>query len=250
MTTKIIDVSKHNGNIDFDKVAKDSQKITGVIIRAGFGKVITQKDIMFENNYAQAKVAGLNVGAYWYSYALTAAEAKQEANVFLEVMKGKQFDLPVYCDIEEPNQVKAGKAVCTSIAKTFCDTLEAAGYFVGVYSFDSFFNTNLDTSIPKRYTTWVARVDGKKPQYCPDHKMWQYSWKGKVNGINGDVDMNECYAGFPTTIIGNGLNGYKKDGGKLYTVSGEKKHMSSSEASTIETALKSMGMTVKKETEV
>lgn len=249
MAIKIIDVSKHNGNIDFDKVAKDNQQITGVIIRAGFGKLASQKDIMFENNYAQAKAAGLNVGAYWYSYAMSVAEAKQEADTFIQVLKGKQFDLPVYYDMEEEGQVKLGKSICTQIAKTFCDTLEAAGYYVGVYSFDSFFNTNLDPTIPKRYTTWIARVDGKKPQSCSDYKIWQYSWKGKVNGINGDVDMNECYAAFPTTIIGNGFNGYKKDGGKLYTVSGEKKHMSASEASTIETALKSMGMTVKKETE-
>ena len=207
---KIIDVSKHNGAIDWIKVR--SSGVDGVIIRAGFGKVASQKDIMFEANYRGAAEAGLHIGAYWYSYAVSAAEAVQEANAFLECIRGKKFDLPLYFDIEEETQVRLGKKICTEIAEAFCQTIENAGYFIGVYSFDSFFATNLDAKIPERYSCWTARVDGKSPQSCSSYGMWQYSWKGSVTGVHGNVDMNECYKNFPSIIIGAGLNGYGKTG--------------------------------------
>ena len=156
MATKIIDVSKHNGTIDWTKVKASG--ISGVIIRAGYGRIITQKDKSFESFYAGAVKAGLNVGAYWYSYAKSAEEAKTEAAVFLEAIKGKKFDLPVYYDIEEQDHVALGKTVCTAMVEAFCSTMEAAGYFAGVYSFDSFFASNLDESVRKKYTLLTARA--------------------------------------------------------------------------------------------
>lgn len=205
---KVIDVSKHNGAIDWIKVR--SAGIDGVIIRAGFGRLVSQKDIMFEANYKGAAEAGLHIGAYWYSYAVTASEAVQEAEAFLECIKGKKFDLPLYFDMEEETQVKLGKKACTDIANAFCQTVEKAGYFIGVYSFDSFFGTNLDADIPKRYSCWVARVDGRSPQSCSSYGMWQYSWKGRIGGVSGDVDMNTCYTDFPSVIKNAALNGYGK----------------------------------------
>lgn len=205
---KIIDVSKHNGAIDWIKVR--SSGVDGVIIRAGFGKTASQKDVMFEANYRGAAEAGLHIGAYWYSYAVSASEAVQEANAFLECIRGKKFDLPLYFDIEEETQVRLGKKICTEMAEAFCQTVENAGYFIGIYSFDSFFATNLDVNIPKRYSCWTARVDGKSPQSCTSYGMWQYSWKGSVHGVSGNVDMNECYKNFPSIIAGAGLNGYGK----------------------------------------
>lgn len=152
---KVIDVSKHNGTINWSDVKKDG--IEGVIIRAGFGKLATQKDPMFETNYKGAATAGLHIGAYWYSYALTAAEAEQEARAFLKCIEGKTFDLPVYLDIEDKTQVPLGKKVCTDITNAFMGVLEAAGYFAGVYSFDSFFGSNLDAEIRKKYAVWVGK---------------------------------------------------------------------------------------------
>ena len=242
---KVIDVSKHNGVIDWIKVR--SAGVDGAIIRAGFGRLVSQKDIMFEANYRGAAEAGLHIGAYWYSYAVTASEAVQEAKAFLECIKGRKFDLPLYFDMEEETQVKLGKKVCTDIANAFCKVLEEAGYFIGVYSFDSFFATNLDADIQKKYSCWVARVDGKPPQSCSSYGMWQYSWKGKINGISGDVDMNDCYKDFPSVIKKYGLNGYGKT--DTYNVTAKIGGVTSEKAVMIFSACSSMGMTVTQEKE-
>lgn len=242
---KIIDVSKHNGTIDWAKVKTSG--VDGVIIRAGYGRYISQKDKTFDSNYAGAIAAGLHVGTYWYSYAETPAEAKLEAEVFLEAIKGKKFDMPVYYDIEEPKHVKLGKTMCTAMAESFCATMEKAGNFCGIYSFDSFFSTNLNANIPSKYSAWVARVGGKKPQDCTNYGMWQYSWTANISGISGNVDISECYKDFPTIIKNAGLNGYSKV--DTYTVKAEMSGISSAKAGAITSACKSMGMTVKQEKE-
>jgi GH25 family lysozyme M1 (1,4-beta-N-acetylmuramidase) len=209
MEMKMIDVSKHNGTIDWEKVK--AAGIEGVIIRAGYGRFISQKDACFEKNYSGAKAVGLHVGAYWYSYAADEATAKQEAETFLEVIKGKSFELPVYLDIEDKTQTKLSKKTCTAMATVFCETLEAAGCFCGVYSFDSFFATYLDETIPKRFSIWAARVENIKPTYAKTYDIWQHSWKGSIDGIKGDVDLNICYKDFPSIITKNSLNGCKPD---------------------------------------
>jgi GH25 family lysozyme M1 (1,4-beta-N-acetylmuramidase) len=205
MEMRLIDVSKHNGSIDWQKVKADG--IEGVIIRAGYGRLLSQKDSCFEKNYAGAKAAGLHVGAYWYSYATDADIAKTEAAVFLDAIKGKSFDLPLYFDIEDACQLKLSKAACTDIVYCFCNVMEDAGYYCGVYSFDSFFASHLDGSISERYSVWAARVENVVPIYAKGYDIWQYSWKGKVDGINGDVDLNTAYKDFPSIITSKGLNG-------------------------------------------
>ena len=242
---KIIDVSKHNGTIDWKKVRASG--VDGVIIRAGFGRLASQKDIMFETNYKGAAEAGLHIGAYWYSYAVTAAEAEQEARTFLECIKGKKFDLPIYFDIEEEKQVKLGKKLCTDIVNAFCETAERAGYFIGVYSFDSFFASNLDPQIQKKFSCWVARVDGKPPQSCGTYGMWQYSWKAGISGISGNVNISECYKDFPKIIRSAGLNGYGK--ADTYAVKAEISGISSLHADKIISSCLELGMTVNKEKE-
>lgn len=242
---KVIDVSKHNGNIDWQAVRQDG--IEGVIIRAGYGKTVSQKDPMFETNYKGAAAAGLHIGAYWYSYAPTAAEGEQEARVFLECIKGKQFDLPVYLDIEDKIQVSLGKKVCTDITNAFMGVLESAGYFAGVYSFDSFFETNLDESIRKKYVIWTARVENIAPKCAPEWGIHQYSWKGKVKGINGDVDMNNCVKNYPDIIKNAGLNGYSKF--DTYKVTAEICGVTPDKAGYITASCRNLGMTVTKEKE-
>lgn len=234
---KIIDVSKHNGDIDWTKVKADG--VEGVIIRAGYGKHISQKDPCFEANYSEAKAVGLSVGAYWYSYAVTVAEAKLEAITFLEVIKGKKFDLPVYFDIEEQKQVELGKALCTAIISAFCAEVEKSGYFTGIYSFDSFFATNIDKAVADKYTCWIARIGGS-----PNHKhdMWQYSWKERINGIKGDVDANHCYKDFPRIIRNAGLNGYGYV--PTYSVSAVANGIDKAKADKIAEKCSKMGMTV------
>lgn len=202
-----IDLSQHNGNVDFAKVAKSGVKFA--ILRTGYGRNIPkQRDKKFEAYYSGCKANGIPVGAYHYSYATTAAGAAEEAAFVLEILKGKKLEYPIYFDIEEKAQCKLPKAVCDEMVTTFCTILEKAGYFAGVYSFDSFFNSNLSTAIVQRFSAWAARVENIKPTSCKAYGMHQYSWKGKVDGCNGDVDMNYCYKDFPAVIKSKRLNGY------------------------------------------
>lgn len=206
-TFKGIDVSQHQQNIDFKKVKASG--VDFVIIRAGFGRYAHQKDPFFEQNYKRAKAAGLKVGAYWYSYAQSAADAKQEAKVCMEVIKGKQFEYPIYFDLEEKSQFAKGRAFCDSLVKTFCNALESAGYWAGLYISRSPLQQYISADVAKRYALWVAEY-GSRCNYGGTYGMWQYSSTGKVSGISGNVDMDICYVDYPTLIKAKGLNGFKK----------------------------------------
>lgn len=207
MSMKGIDVSKHQGTVNWSHVKADGVKFA--IIRAGYGKQASQKDTQFEDNYTGCKSNGVPVGVYWYSYATTPAEAKQEAAVCLSVIKGKTFEYPVYFDIEEPSVLAKGKAVCTAIAKAFLETVEKAGYFVGIYSSRVHLENCITEELRARYAVWVAHYGVDKTTYHGQHGIWQKSSTGKVYGISGNVDVNECYVDYPATIKKKGLNGFK-----------------------------------------
>ena len=203
-----IDVSKHQGNINWPQV-KGSRKVDFAILRAGYGSSLTQKDSKFDRNYQQAKAQGIPLGAYWYSYAKTPAAAKTEAQCFLSVLKGRQFEYPVYLDIEEQSQFALGRAKVTEIVKAFCETVENAGYFVGIYSSKSGLSY-IEPAVRDKYTVWVAHVNVAKTTYTGPYDMWQYSWKGRYPGISGDVDQDYCYKDFPSIIKSVGRNGFEK----------------------------------------
>lgn len=201
----LIDLSKWNGNVNFNCVR--SAGIDGVIIRTGFGSESPKQiDRRFEEYYAGAKAAGLYVGAYHYSYAKTVQQAVSEAEFMLKIIKGKSFELPIYGDFEE--QGKLSKSVCTDMVKSFCNRLEISGAWAGVYSYDTFFRDKIAADIPKRYTVWAARVENIFPKCVPaaDIGIWQNSWKGKISGISGDVDLDYCFKDFPALIKRTGLN--------------------------------------------
>lgn len=195
-----IDVSKHNGSINWKKTAA---VIDFAVLRAGYGKLASQKDSCFEKNYAEAKKQKLPLGAYWYSYAKTKTEAEEEAKACLEVIKGKSFDLPVYYDIEENETLKLGKQRVTAIARAFLAAIEAAGYKGGIYASKSTMETLIDDSIKEQYSVWVANVGKggaalKTTSYKGKKDIWQYSWKGKIDGISEDVDLDYCYLSLGT----------------------------------------------------
>lgn len=206
---KGIDVSQWQGNIDFSKAKADG--IDFVIIRAGYGKVASQKDPFFDSNYNAAKRAGLGVGVYWYSYADSVESAIQEAKTCLDVIKGKTFEYPIYFDIEEKSQFNKGKAFCSNITRAFCNSIEKAGYWAGIYTGRFAINTYFDDEIKsgKRYALWIAEW-ASRLSFNGDCGMWQSSDKGKVKGINGNVDMDICYVDYPTLIKNAGLNGFTK----------------------------------------
>nr|DAQ81022.1 MAG TPA: hypothetical protein [Caudoviricetes sp.] len=200
-----IDVSKHQGVIDWSKVKTDF-----AILRAGFGRYTSQKDPQFERNYAGAKAAGIPVGAYWYSYAKSAEEAREEAKACLQVLKGKQFEFPIYFDIEDSTQGSLGKTVLTAMCEAFCGTLEKAGFFAGVYASTYWFKYKLDRPyLADKYTIWLA--DYRK-DYDRDivRDIHQYTCSGRIAGIPYRVDLNVCDRNFPAIIKKAGLNGFGK----------------------------------------
>ena len=203
---KGIDISYAQTKIDFAKIK--AAGVDFVIIRAGYGRNVNQKDKMFESHYAGAKAVGLAVGCYWYSYATNADDARLEAEACLEVIKGKQFDYPVYFDIEESRQATLGKAAITGITKAFCEAVEKAGYFVGIYSYASFLKNFINEEILKRYDVWVAHTGVNAPNYNLPYGIWQYSHTERIDGYNGNIDCNFSYKDYPTIIKSRGLNGY------------------------------------------
>lgn len=207
---KGIDVSKHDGTIDWQKV-KNSGEVDFAILRAGYGKLISQKDVQFERNYSECKKYSIPTGCYWYSYAKSVSEIQTEARVFLEAIKGKQFEYPVYLDFEEKSQFALGKAKCTEMAKAFLEILENAGYYAGIYSSKSHLENYFTEDILRNYTVWVAHYGVSKTSYKYPFDIWQYSSNGSVPGINHRCDMNYCYKeDFPETIKSSGLNGFAK----------------------------------------
>lgn len=200
-----IDVSTHQGTIDWNKV-----KASGIgfaVLRAGFGQYSSQKDKRFEANYSGAKAAGIPVGAYHYSYAKSSADAVKEAKTFLGWLAGKQFEYPVYFDIEDSSVASLSKETLSSIAQSFCETMENAGYFAGIYANKYWLTSKLDYEKIKNYTIWLAHYTSQT-DYSRPYGIWQYSSTGRVNGIQGNVDMNYSYEDFPATIKKLGLNGF------------------------------------------
>ncbi|WP_449077447.1 GH25 family lysozyme [Ruminococcus sp.] len=189
---KCIDVSEWNGDINFSKVKNAG--ITFVILRAGYGKDPNQEDNKFQEYYRQAKSAGLNVGAYWYSYATSVDAAKAEVKNCMNTIGGKQFDLPVFLDVEEYRQAVLPRRTLTDIISAFCDGIKSYGYDVGMYSAKSML---VDSAYPdelsSKYLIWIAAPNTSYSDLPSYVDLWQYSWNGKVDGIRNDVDLNYIY---------------------------------------------------------
>lgn len=186
---KCLDVSYAQGNIDFNKVK--SAGYSYVIIRAGYGKEKYQKDEYFEQNYKNAKAAGLKVGAYWYAYATSKSEALKEAETCLYCIKGKSLDLPVYYDVEEWTQAYLSKTELTNLIDSFCNKIENSGFSAGVYATNGMY-WNIDKAkLKKKYSTWLAQIDGDFSSISDD--VHQYTWTQRVSGISTNVDCNCIY---------------------------------------------------------
>ena len=199
MALKGIDVSEHQGVIDWARVAKDGVQFA--VIRAGYGRELSQKDKQFERNYAGAKAAGIKVGAYWYSYANSVERGEQEARTCLKVLDGKHLDLPVFFDQEyEPGILKLSTKTRTDIVLKFLETIKAAGRPCGLYSSTDFITTKLRANRLTAYPLWIAEY-GSKLHYTGKVWAWQYTDKGRVAGIKGRVDMDHGY--FAQPQIGN-----------------------------------------------
>lgn len=203
-----IDVSAWQMKIDWAKVK--AAGIQGAIIRAGMGDVLSypgQKDQYFEYNYSECKRLGIPVGAYFYCYAQTEAEAQREAQGCLKLLAGKQFELPILYDVEEWDTFATGRT--NEIIKAFADVLEAADWWVGVYIYKCGADAYLTDRTKTRYTMAIAQY-ADKCTYTSQYAIWQNSSTTHVNGISGNVDHDWCYQDFPTIIKAKGKNGYPK----------------------------------------
>lgn len=211
MSIKGIDVSVHQGKIDWQMVKETGTQFA--MIRAGYGKNADQKDKYFDANVQGAQAAGLHVGVYHYSYALSVADAKAEAATFLKWIAPYKLDYPVAFDIEDKSQQGLGKQTLTAICKAFCDAVEAAGYYVCIYTNPAWLKTYLDAPALAQYDLWLAHWTDN-PTKAYSYGMWQYTSDGDVEGINGRVDLNLAYKDYPAIIKANGLNGYGKGAAK------------------------------------
>ncbi len=207
-----IDVSFWQGKIDWKKV-KESGK-TFAIIRAGSTKGM---DDYFEENYKNAKAAGVYLGCYFYTYATTKEEALKDADMLLSWLEGKQFEYPVFYDMEDKTQLQSGitKEKRTEMCLAFMNKMEKAGWFAGTYANATWYKNYLDEkALGEAGELWLAAwTDSGKPDEDNSDKygMWQYSSKGKVNGISGNVDLDVSYRNYPEIMRMWGYNGYKSE---------------------------------------
>lgn len=215
---KGIDISKYQAGINLRNIKNAGYSF--VIIRAGYtgwgDGESKAKEPNFEGFYSQAKSAGLGVGAYYFTIATSYQEGVEEAEwLYNNCLRGKQFDYPIYIDVEDDTGGKqylrkAGKNATTQGIKGFCETMEKLGYYVGIYASDiSGFKDMMNINELTDYDKWVARY-GSKPSYVTEYGMWQTTSSGRVNGYNGNLDLNEAYKDYPSIIKENGLNGYSK----------------------------------------
>jgi len=171
---KILDVSYWQPDIDYAKAAKD---VDGVLLRIGityWGAQNMGKDSSFDKHYAGFKALGIPVGAYYYSAADSIEVAKREAEFCLSLLKGKQFELPIYFDVEN-NQRQGSLPVSTltDIIETFCNTVEKAGYYVGFYASTNWLLNKINTDyLKEKYTLWKAdyRSDYDETIECDIHQ--------------------------------------------------------------------------------
>ncbi len=198
---KGIDVSVWQGFINW-KLVKESG-VQFAIIRSSSGSRV---DKMFDFNITQASKAGILVGVYHYCYALNPEEAREEARHFIETIKPYRIDYPVMFDFEDNTQANLGKEMLTDIAEAFLSEVKNAGYYPMIYSYRNWLENNLDMDRLSEYEVALAEWNVTEPKYTRPYGIWQYSCKGKVSGIEGDVDLDICYKDYAKIIREGGYN--------------------------------------------
>lgn len=193
MKLRLIDVSTHQGNIDWKEV---KNHIDGVIIRCGYGRdIVSQDDKRYVQNVEACIKYNIPFGVYLYSYAKNVDDAKSEAAHVLRLLEPykDKISYPVYYDLEEAGTENGA----VERALVFGEIIEEAGYWCGIYANKSWWVNHLAGL--ERFTKWVAQYNSECT-YSGKYDIWQYSSKGSVPGIEGNVDMNISYRDFPAEI--------------------------------------------------
>lgn len=194
-----IDISHWQGGIDFTQVKNAG--ISFVIIKAGGSDKGFYADRQFENYYRLAKLAGLKVGAYYFvgKGFTSLIDGVEDAKRFMTIIRGKEFDYPVFLDLEATMPKDKKGATVASIG--FLEELENNNYFAGIYASDiSGFKERLILEDLEPYAKWVAKYSTAKPTYVTDYGIWQYSSKGQISGINTNVDLDRSFVDYATII--------------------------------------------------
>lgn len=203
---KGIDVSKHNGTIDWEKVKADG--VAFAMIRAGFGK--NNIDEQFKRNITECNRLGIPVGIYWFSYALNEKMAKEEAEYCLAAIKDYSIEFPVAFDLEydslryaQSKGVTIDKHLASKLVDAFCQTIESRGYYAMNYANQDYLANRFDLSVTNKYDLWYAFWSDKVDR---PYGIWQYTSKGKLAGISGHVDLNYTDKNYAEIIRQRGLN--------------------------------------------
>lgn len=196
MKKPIIDVSYHNGILDWDII---KGQIDGAILRCGFGSDLeVQDDPQFERNARECTRLDIPYGVYLFSYARNVQEALHEADHVLRLVADKNFDLPIYLDIEySAYQGDLSPQQYTDIAVAFCERIMDACGYVGIYANTYFWTTKLYSPTLDVYTRWVAQYGGEVTLDKP-FKLWQYTEMGRIEGSSEYTDLNEYFLDFLT----------------------------------------------------
>lgn len=203
----VIDVSHWDGNVNYALWIK-KHNLWGVIVKCGGNetKLGRYTDSQYETNYKKAKAAGLHVGAYYYTVCTSVAEAKKDAEHIIGLLKGHDFDMPIFMDVEDPRQFKLSKSTLTAIIKTFCDALIKAGYYAGLYIQGSAWLNNVNKDELDEYANWIAWWQRDWPTAAGDIGMWQQGTKRLTDGalyyddVSGCTDFNWCVIDYPSRI--------------------------------------------------
>lgn len=194
---KGIDVSRHQGNIDWAKVAQDGVEFAFIrVAYRGYGTGKMEEDSFFDQNVQGAQAAGIKTGVYIYSQAITEEEVLEEANLVLQKVAPYQLECPIVFDVElvsgangRMNNITPEER--TNLALLFCQTIEAAGYKPMIYHNTEMGALKIDVSALEDYDKWFASYS--ETLYYPyEYKVWQYTPHGKVAGISSEVDLNIC----------------------------------------------------------
>ena len=204
-----LDLSRFNNVVNYDLICKE---FDFVILRAGGSDdgnppVKFYNDRYFNTYYNEFRKRGIAIGAYWVvGHRFTnEADGVINAQKFCECLRGKHFDMPLYLDYEVPTP--AMKHDGTTAAIAFCRQMEKHRYYTGIYASDiSGFKDRLELDRLTLFDKWVAKYGGGAPNYVPKYGMWQYTSKGHVDGVSGNVDINIAYLDYPKLIKGLGLN--------------------------------------------
>lgn len=194
-----IDVSKWNGTIDWTAVKNSG--VNYAIIRCGYrgsstGALI--QDPKFKANIRGAQAAGIKVGVYFFTQAINEVEAVEEASMVLNLIKGYKLSYPVFIDVEGSGGRADGidKNTRTAAVNAFCKTIQNGGYKAGIYANKTWFESKMNTGSLTGYKIWLAQYAAAPTYTATRYDMWQYTSKGKVSGISGNVDMNISYLGY------------------------------------------------------